>query len=275
MQLVHQPLLLRELLRDKTNVALVATMGNLHEGHLHLVENARKTSKTVVASIFVNPLQFAASDDFDGYPRTLERDCELLAQAGCDIAFAPAIKDMYPTPQTYLVEPDPALDSILEGKSRPGFFRGVCTVVLKLFNLVQPHQAFFGKKDYQQWRVIEKMVEQLSLPIQIHGVDTVREPSGLARSSRNAFLSQQHHQDAAYLYQLISEVAASARKACHEWAELESAARARLAQHPDFHLDYLTIRRQHDLGPPLETERLVVLVAAKLGSIRLLDNVEI
>ena len=180
MRIVHSIPELRQALAAAPKTVFVPTMGNLHDGHLALVRAAKAHGGPVVASIFVNRLQFAPHEDFDRYPRTLERDCELLRSVGCNIVFAPDEAELYPEPQTYKVNPDPALADLLEGHFRPGFFTGVCTVVLKLFNCVQPRVAVFGKKDYQQLLVIRRMVQQMSLPIEVVGADTVRSPSGLA-----------------------------------------------------------------------------------------------
>ena len=185
MRIVHTIAELRQALAGATRSAFVPTMGNLHEGHLSLVKQAKEHGGPVVASIFVNRLQFAPHEDFDTYPRTLARDCELLVAAGCDIVFAPSEAELYPEPQGYKVVPPAALADILEGHFRPGFFTGVCTVVHKLFNIVQPTLAVFGKKDYQQLMVIRRMVAQMALPIAIHGGETRRSAEGLALSSRN------------------------------------------------------------------------------------------
>src|ERR1700680_4678933 len=176
-QIVRTVAELRAVPRTARKLVLVPTMGNLHAGHLSLVRIARERGDLVIASIFVNRLQFAPHEDFATYPRTFERDCELLAAAGCDIVFAPADDEVYPEPQGYKVHPPPELADILEGQARPGFFTGVCTVVLKLFNMVKPAAAVFGKKDYQQLLVIRSMVRQLALPIEIVSADTVRDPS--------------------------------------------------------------------------------------------------
>ena len=185
MRVLHTLAELREALAGSPRTAFVPTMGNLHAGHLSLVREAKRLGGPVVASIFVNRLQFLPHEDFDQYPRTLERDCALLAPEGCDIVFAPSERELYPEPQAYKVAPPAALADILEGEFRPGFFTGVCTVVLKLFQCVQPAVAVFGQKDYQQLMVIRRMVDQLALPITIVGGETGRAPDGLALSSRN------------------------------------------------------------------------------------------
>src|SRR6202043_739304 len=196
-------------------------MGNLHEGHLSLVRIARERNGVVVASIFVNPLQFAPHEDFAKYPRTLERDCELLAAGGCDIVFAPSEREVYPEPQVYKVHPPARLADILEGQVRPGFFTGVCTVVLKLFNMIEPAVAVFGKKDYQQLLVIRRMVRQLALPVELVAGETVRDPSGLALSSRNGYLNESQRAEAAQLHAALHTLALGARAGRTDWQNLE------------------------------------------------------
>jgi pantoate--beta-alanine ligase len=248
-------------------------MGNLHAGHLSLIRRARTHGGLVVASIFVNPLQFAPTEDFATYPRTLERDCALLEAAGCDVAFTPSEREMYPEPQTYTVGPPPALADILEGQTRPGFFTGVCTVVLKLFQIVQPQAAVFGKKDYQQLLVIRRMVDQFALPIEVIAGDTVRESSGLALSSRNGYLDPLERQEAPRLHAALQDVLAQIREGRTDFLTLEQEAVDRLRQR-DWAPDYVAIRRRRDLGLPTESE-LVVLGAAALGRTRLIDNLEL
>jgi pantoate--beta-alanine ligase len=252
----------------------VPTMGNLHLGHLTLVQAARKREGSVVASIFVNPLQFAPHEDFAKYPRTLERDCDLLASGGCDIVFAPSAQEMYPEPQEYEVLPPAGLASILEGSARPGFFAGVSTVVLKLFGIVQPKVAVFGKKDYQQLLVIKKMVRQFALPIEIVAAETVRDPSGLALSSRNGYLNSDQRAEAPQLHAALRAVAAEVQAGRTNWRGLEDSAFESLRKR-GWQPDYVAIRRQADLGPPSEGEPLIVLAAAKLGDTRLIDNLDI
>src|ERR1700676_2166771 len=208
MQVIRTVAELRAALRAEHRPALVPTMGNLHAGHLSLVRIARERGGPVVASIFVNRLQFAPHEDFAKYPRTLERDCELLAGSGCDIVFAPADTEIYPEAQGYMVHPPHGLGDILEGEVRPGFFTGVCTVVLKLFNMVQPAAAVFGKNDYQQLLVIRNLVQQFALPIEIVPAETVRDSSGLALSSRNGYLSGPQRVEAAELSAVLNGVAA-------------------------------------------------------------------
>jgi len=228
----------------------------------------------VVATIFVNRLQFAPSEDFDQYPRTLQRDCELLAETCCDVVFAPAESEIYPEPQTYQVIPSPALGDILEGKVRPGFFTGVCTVVLKLFNLIRPATAIFGKKDYQQLLVIRNMIRQLALPIEVIAAETIREASGLARSSRNAYLSDAQRREAAELSATLRVLAGDVRSGSRDWDGLELRAMDSLRKR-GWHPDYVAVRTQADLTSPLEGQPLVVLAAGRLGRTRLIDNLEI
>jgi pantoate--beta-alanine ligase len=256
--------------------AFVPTMGNLHAGHLALVHQAREAGGPVVASIFVNCLQFAPHEDFDSYPRTLERDAVLLREAGCDLLFAPDEAELYPEPQTVKVQPDPALADVLEGAFRPGFFVGVCTVVAKLFNAVQPRLAVFGKKDYQQLMVVRQMVRQLALPVQVLGHETARADDGLALSSRNGYLSAAERAEAPALAAALRTLAAAVRAGRHDFAALEAEAMATLSQR-GWAPDYVALRRQADLGLPQggADEALVVLAAARLGKTRLIDNLEI
>ncbi len=276
MQLIHEIPGLRQTLAGQTEIAFVPTMGNLHEGHLALVRQARLAAPQgqVVASIFVNRLQFAPHEDFDRYPRTLKHDCELLAAAGCDTVFAPDEREIYPEPQTYKVHPPADLDQILEGHFRPGFFVGVCTVVLKLFNIVQPSIAVFGKKDYQQLMVVRQMVSQLALPIKILGGETVRSGEGLALSSRNAYLSDEQRVEALRLSQTLKALIAAWQAGGRDIAALEASAMAQLREH-GWEPDYIALRRQHDLGAPEPGQALVALAAARLGSTRLIDNFEV
>jgi pantoate--beta-alanine ligase len=265
---------LRAALKDQRDISLVPTMGHLHAGHLSLVQIARERAGAVVASIFVNPLQFAPHEDFAGYPRTLERDCELLSGAGCDIVFAPDPKEMYPEVQEYQVRPPAALADILEGLARPGFFTGVCTVVLKLFNIVQPSTAVFGKKDYQQFLVIQHMIRQLALPIEIIAAATVRDASGLALSSRNGYLNESQRLEAAQLHAALRQAADEVRGGRTDWQPIERAAFEALAAR-GWRPDYVAIRRRSDLKEPTGPAPLVVLAAARLGDTRLIDNLEI
>ncbi|GHU08943.1 pantothenate synthetase [Betaproteobacteria bacterium] len=256
-------------------VALVPTMGNLHDGHITLMREAARHADTVVASIFVNRLQFGPSEDFAKYPRTLEADSARLKAAGVTHLFAPTEAAMYPQPQRYHVDPAPEHVSILEGALRPGHFRGVATVVLKLFNIVAPDVALFGKKDYQQFIVLQNMAQDLALPIELIAHDTVRAADGLAFSSRNGYLSATERLEAPRLYQQLSAIANAIRKGARHYAELEAAAIAELTRH-GWQPDYLTVRRRADLQIAEKTdEALVVLAAARLGNTRLIDNLEI
>jgi pantoate--beta-alanine ligase len=278
MQVIPTIAELRRTLARQDRTVFVPTMGNLHEGHLALVREARRRGGPVVASIFVNRLQFLPHEDFDRYPRTLARDVELLAGVGCNFVFAPDEAELYPEPQVFKVTPPPALADILEGEFRPGFFTGVCTVVLKLFQCVQPAVAVFGQKDYQQLQVIRLMARQLALPIEIVGAPTVRADDGLALSSRNGYLSADERAEAVALPQALRALAARARDAGSPLPALE-AATADALRRRGWQPDYLTLRRRSDLLPPTEAERLggeplVALGAARLGATRLIDNLE-
>jgi pantoate--beta-alanine ligase len=264
---------LRGTLNGAGKAVLVPTMGNLHAGHLSLVRIARERGDLVVASIFVNRLQFAPHEDFATYPRTLERDCELLAGSGCDIVFAPADHEVYPEAQGYTVHTPSGLADILEGEIRPGFFTGVCTVVLKFFNMVQPAVAVFGKKDYQQLLVIRGMVRQLALPIEVVSAETVRDASGLALSSRNGYLDDSQRAEATQLHAALSKLVVAAKSGRTDWQALEREAREFLGAR-GWQPDYVAIRRRQDLGEPSKDEPLVALAAARLGGTRLIDNVE-
>jgi pantoate--beta-alanine ligase len=265
---------LRKALEGGGKIALVPTMGNLHAGHLSLVHLARERGDLVIASIFVNRLQFAPHEDFATYPRTFERDCELLAGSGCDMVFAPADGEVYPEPQGYSVHPPQEFNDILEGAVRPGFFTGVCTVVLKLFNMVQPAVAVFGKKDYQQLLVVSRMVRQLALPIEIVPAETVRDASGLALSSRNGYLNESQRTEAAQLHSALRKLAAAVKSGRTDWQTLEGEAQEFLRAR-DWQPDYVAIRRQSDLREPSMGGPLVALAAARLGGTRLIDNLEI
>lgn len=264
---------LRGALSGPVRPAFVPTMGNLHAGHLALVELAKRHGVPVVASIFVNRLQFAPHEDFDTYPRSFERDCELLRDTGCDVVFAPDEAELYPQPQGYTVQPPAALAGLLEGESRPGFFTGVCTVVLKLFNAVQPGVAVFGKKDYQQLMVIRQMVGQLALPIEIVGGETTRDADGLALSSRNAYLDATQRAEAVALPHALQRIAAELQRGHRDWPALEQDAMQSLAAR-GWQPDYVAIRRRADLAPPQRGDAIVVLAAARLGTTRLIDSLE-
>ena len=264
MRIVSDIAALRRVVAELGPVAFVPTMGNLHEGHLALVRIARQHARAVAVSIFVNRLQFQPGEDFERYPRTFERDRELLERERVEILFAPDERVLYPVPQTYLVRPPP-IAAELEGKFRPGFFDGVATVVLKLFNAVQPGVAVFGKKDYQQLLIIRGMVRQLDLPVSIVAGETVREKDGLAMSSRNAYLSVAERAEAPHLHRALQNVRGG----------MAPADAMRELAHAGWQPDYVEVRSRDDLAPakPAEKER-VVLGAARLGATRLIDNVE-
>ncbi len=270
---------LRDHLRGQLRTAFVPTMGNLHDGHLSLMRLARKHGDPVVASIFVNRLQFGPNEDFDKYPRTFQADVEKLEKEGVYILFAPTEKDLYPEPQEFRVRPPDDLGNTLEGEFRPGFFTGVTTVVLKLFSCVQPSVAVFGKKDYQQLMIVRNMSKQFALPTEIIAAETFRAEDGLALSSRNVYLSAEERAEAPALYQALNSVANEVRSGHLDIFELERQAMAGLASR-GWKPDYISIRRQANLQPPAagdmaQGEKLVVLAAAKLGNTRLIDNLEI
>lgn len=274
MQIISNVTELRERLGKESSVAFVPTMGNLHEGHLDLVRIAHQHAKCVVVSIFVNPLQFGANEDFGKYPRTLQADCDKLKAGGVAVVFAPAEADLYPQPQQVTVEPPPIAQELC-GAFRPGHFRGVATVVLKLFNIVQPQVAVFGKKDYQQLHVVRQMVEQLNVPVQIIGAETLRAADGLALSSRNQYLSPVERTEATFLYLMLMEIQQALKNGAHQYAQLEVTAVSELVSH-GWQVDYVAIRSQHSLQVPAAGEReLVVLAAARLGKTRLIDNLEV
>lgn len=274
MERVSRIAALRERLAGHRQVAFVPTMGNLHEGHLALVRLAANHGRPVVVSIFVNPLQFGPREDFASYPRTLEEDCEKLRELDVDLVFAPDMEEMYPVPQTFVVEP-PRLGQILEGEFRPGFFRGVATVVLKLFNIVQPRWAVFGKKDYQQLLVVREMVRQFNLPIEIVAGETVRAPDGLALSSRNGYLSDAERAEAPRLYATLREIARAIEAGTRDFRALEQRARDRLDK-AGWQVDYVAVQQRPSLEPAQPGDReLVALAAARLGRTRLIDNLEI
>ena len=282
MKIVHSITGLRDQLAPFQRPAFVATMGNLHEGHIALVNQARPLGDVTVASIFVNRLQFAPHEDFDSYPRTWQADCEKLSAAGCDVLFAPRETDLYPEPQSYKVHPPAELADILEGQFRPGFFVGVSTVVMKLFSCVYAGKlagvAMFGKKDYQQVMIVQRMVRQFALPIQIVPGETLRADDGLALSSRNGYLSALERSEAVQLSralqvlgQAVKAQGTAAREALEEEAMHALSARG-------WKPDYLSVRRRSDLLPPAAGDTgtpWVVLGAARLGTTRLIDNLEI
>ncbi len=256
-------------------IAFVPTMGNLHDGHLALVARARELAPRVVVSIYVNPLQFGPQEDFAAYPRTLEEDRARLAEVGADLVFAPWDEVMYPRPlsETTRVRV-PGLSEILCGAHRPGHFDGVATVVARLFNLVRPDHAVFGEKDYQQLLVIRRMVADLAIPVRIHGASTVREPDGLAMSSRNQYLSPEERARAPALYRALRAAAEALARGSEDYGRLEAQGRAAL-EATGFRVDYFTVRDADDLGPPSSGRPRVVLAAARLGRARLIDNLRV
>lgn len=273
MQLIHSLAELRATLAGQRATAFVPTMGNLHAGHIGLVQQVKTLGGPVVASIFVNPLQFGAGEDFQRYPRTLHADCAQLEAAGCDIVFAPDVDEMYPEPQTFHVLP-PLADELC-GAHRPGHFSGVATVVLKLFNMVQPASAIFGKKDYQQLFILKGLVRQFNLPIRILEAETARAPDGLALSSRNGYLTADERAEAPRLYRLLTQAAAAIAAGSRDHAGLERAAAAELAAH-GWQVDYVSVRAQATLlAPTADCRDLVLLAAARLGTTRLIDNLEV
>ncbi len=273
---------LRDQLRGQNRAVFVPTMGNLHEGHLSLMRLARQHGDPVIASIFVNRLQFGPNEDFDKYPRTFEADIEKLEKEGVYVLFAPTEKDLYPEPQEYRVEPPQNLGKILEGEFRPGFFQGVCTVVLKLFSCVQPKVAVFGKKDYQQLMVIRQMCRQLALPVDIVPAETIRADDGLALSSRNGYLSSDERSEAVQLIQTLKEIQEKilqGKLTPADILKIEQYACSKLSAR-GWVPDYISVRKRNDLlsandADLSSNEPLVVLAAAKLGKTRLIDNLEI
>ena len=274
---------LRDHLRGQNRASFVPTMGNLHEGHLSLMRLARQHGDPVVASIFVNRLQFGPNEDFDSYPRTMQDDIEKLEREGVYILFAPTERDLYPQPQEYRVDPPHQLGDILEGEFRPGFFKGVCTVVLKLFSCVQPKVAIFGKKDYQQLMIIRQMAKQFALPVDIIPGETIRADDGLALSSRNSYLTPEQRAEAPHLQRILNEMR-------HQVLDLKDRNSASLSQiekqaveqlvKRGWQPDYIAIRHQIDLSISSDEslqngESLVILTAAKIGNTRLIDNLEI
>lgn len=274
MQVLHTAAELRAALSGQSGTAFVPTMGNLHAGHVSLIELAKQHGQPVVASIFVNPLQFGAGEDFERYPRTLEADCDKLAAAGCDLVFAPDVAEMYPVPQTFTVQPPDSLANDLCGAFRPGHFSGVATVVLKLFNLVQPRVAVFGKKDFQQLFVIRELVRQFNLPIDLVAGDTLREADGLAMSSRNAYLGASERIQAPALQRELTAIIAAVQAGERDFEALTAAA-GRHLEMAGWRVDYVALRDVATLQmPSADSTRLVLLGAAWLGNTRLIDNIE-
>ena len=274
---------LRDQLRGQNRTSFVPTMGNLHEGHLSLMRLARQHGDPVVASIFVNRLQFGPNEDFDSYPRTMQADIDKLEQEGVYVLFAPTEKDLYPQPQEYRVDPPQQLGDILEGVFRPGFFKGVCTVVLKLFSCVQPRVAVFGKKDYQQLMIVRQMANQFALPVDIVSAETIRAEDGLALSSRNIYLSASERAEAPALQRQLSamreQVLGLKERTVSALMDIEAKALKQM-QTRGWKPDYIAIRQQRDLAKPTQADLdggqpLVIVTAAKLGKTRLIDNLEI
>ena len=283
MKIVHTIAELRAQLRGQLRTAFVPTMGNLHEGHLSLMRLAAKHGDPVVASIFVNRLQFTPNEDFDRYPRTLEADAQKLEAEGVYVLFAPDEREIYPVPQEFRISPPRDLGDILEGEFRPGFFVGVTTVVMKLFQCVGPQVAVFGKKDDQQQMVIRQMCEQFSLPTEIISAETIRDADGLALSSRNGYLSAQEREEAPVLYRTLQDMREALAGHSHvtvaDCQFMETQAMEALRQRA-WQPDYLSIRLQRNLRPPSQADLyaqapLVILAAARLGSTRLIDNLEV
>jgi len=265
---------LRERLQREPDNVFVPTMGNLHAGHIQLMRLAKQRAACTVVSIFVNRIQFGPKEDYDRYPRTLESDSKMMREVGVDVVFAPSEREIYPEPQTFLVEPSD-LQHILEGAFRPGHFRGVATVVMKLFNMVSPHIAIFGKKDYQQYVVLRDMVTQLALPVEIVPAETVRAEDGLALSSRNGYLSAAERAEAPRLYRCLRAAGDEVLAGKRDFRRIELQAMSTLAN-KGWRPDYVSVRRQADLQPPgVDDHALVVLAAAFLGRTRLIDNVEV
>jgi pantoate--beta-alanine ligase len=279
MQTCHGIAELRALIRAWKSagqkVAFVPTMGNLHRGHIELVRRARELAPRVVASVFVNPLQFGPSEDFDRYPRTLPEDQRQLGEAGCDALFAPAVREMYPHGAQQLTRVSvPGISTILDGEFRPGHFDGVATVVSVLFNIVQPDLALFGEKDYQQLQVIRRMAADLHLPVEIVGVPTQRDADGLALSSRNQFLSAAERIAAPEIHRALREIASQISAGRRDFQALEGDAVKRL-QEAGFKPQYVSIRSRTLAAPAAQEKDFVVLVAAHLGATRLIDNLQI
>jgi len=282
MQIIHTISELRQIVdsykRANKIIGFVPTMGNLHQGHLQLVKRTRTATDVVICSIFVNPMQFGEGEDFDQYPRTLQADAEKLENATCDILFAPAVDEMYPDSilhggdQAQVIVP--GISNIIDGKSRPGHFTGVATIVTKLFNMVQPDKAVFGEKDYQQLLVIRRFVKELCFPVEIIAHPIVREKNGLAMSSRNGYLSASQKKQAAYLYQTLQNVAVQIQEGSRSYSSLEKKAQQSLNEQ-GFVCDYVTIRDADLSIAGKKSQHLVILLAAYLDKTRLIDNLQI
>ena len=274
MEIITDISTLRVRLQCESEIAFVPTMGGLHEGHLSLVQRAQQEADCVVASIFVNRLQFAPTEDFTQYPRTLEDDCKLLQKQGVNVIFAPDDKDIYSVPQDFLIDPSP-LANTLEGEFRPGFFRGVMTVILKLFNIVQPQVVVFGKKDYQQMQLVREMVRQMNLPLKVIACETTRASDGIALSSRNRYLSNEERIEAARLYRVLSEIKRAAESGNVDFQQMCKDARESLTSH-QWQVDYIGLYQRNTLAPAEVGDLdLVALAAARLGKTRLIDSLEI
>ncbi|MEZ0231769.1 MAG: pantoate--beta-alanine ligase [Methylophilaceae bacterium] len=273
MQIIHTIAELRARLAQEPNIGFVPTMGNLHAGHIHLVNLAKQQSQCAVVSIFVNPLQFGVNEDLSTYPRTLDADCKKLEAAGADIVFAPSVAEMYPSPQTMLISPPPIADELC-GEVRPSHFDGVATVVMKLFNIVRPHIAIFGKKDFQQLFIIRELLRQFNLPIKIIAGETVREEDGLAMSSRNGYLNPAQRLEAKRLHRTLQQIVQSVQKGQRDYPTIESQTTQYLTQ-LGWIVDYISIRSANSLQHAAPEDReLVVLGAARQGNTRLIDNIE-
>lgn len=273
MDVIRDITTLQERLANRGRIAFVPTMGNLHAGHIALVELARQRGDCVVTSIFVNPLQFGANEDLSSYPRTLQEDCDKLAAAGCDVVFTPDEATLYPKPQEVFVEPS-GIANVLCGAMRPGHFRGVATVVLKLFNLVQPQVAIFGNKDFQQLFIIRQMVEQLAMPVEIVAGDTIREADGLAMSSRNGYLKPAERLEAPRLYRALQQVVLAVQGGRRDFTAIQQQTAQYLTQ-LGWMVDYIEVRSAASLlAPAPEQQQLVALGAARLGKTRLIDNIQ-
>lgn len=274
MEIISKIPVLQERLQSESDLAFVPTMGNLHEGHLALMALAKQRSKCVVASIFVNPMQFGPQEDLAKYPRTLADDCHKLQVAGVDVVFTPTEQTLYPVPQQVLIEPPPIANELC-GAYRPGHFRGVATVVVKLFNIVGPAIAVFGKKDYQQLHVIRTLVSQLNVPVEVIAGETMRAADGLALSSRNGFLNESQRIEAVRLFRNLESIMHALVSGSRDYTYLENNAKAELEKY-GWRVDYFSIRNQHSLAPAqvADTE-LVILAAAWLGGTRLIDNLEV
>ena len=280
MQVVDSIASLRELItqwkRSGQTVGFVPTMGNLHDGHLKLVKRAKAHNDRVIVSIFVNPMQFGANEDLDAYPRTIEEDKAKLIADGADAVFLPSVSDMYPAGldvQTYVEVP--GISDVLCGASRPGHFRGVATVVSKLFNMVQPDDAFFGEKDYQQLQVIRTMVRDLSMAVKVHGVPTEREESGLAMSSRNGYLTAEEKATASLIYKAMQQMKTAIDEGNTDFLAIENAAVSELEQH-GFKNDYVKVVNAQTFMPAMPNDaHIVIVVALFMGKTRLIDNLQI